>query len=373
MRVHSVLNAVSTVASQDTRHGPYSKRSEPAHRKYGFTHTINPYRGCAFACRYCYARYTHEWLGFDGDEDFDRRIRLKQDLARTLARDLQKLKRRRDRSGASSAGNHGAGNHSVGERIGSIAIGTATDPYQPLEREYGLTRSCLEVFAEEEGWELEITTKSNLILRDLELLERVAAKNRLTIHVTITTLDRALARILEPGAPSPRARIEAVAALTRAGLRVEPFVSPLIPGITDAPSDLEALFRELAQVGSSRVVCEAIFLRSPTKEVFLRTLENEFPDLVETYRRRFEESAFLSPVEVERLRGRVDRLRRRFGLIGAKGETRAEGVQEREAQNEGVQAASNSRPPRRRGPRTLPRRRVPESRPEGPQQLALTF
>ncbi len=343
MRVHSILNAVSTVASHDRRQGPYSARTEPAHRRFGFTHTINPYRGCAFACRYCYARYTHEWLGLDGDTDFDRRIRLKQDLARTLERDLLRLKRSKNERGAT---------------VGSIAIGTATDPYQPLESEVGLTRSCLEVFAKEEGWSLEITTKSNTIVRDLDLLRLVAEKNELKIHITVTTLDRGLARILEPGAPSPRARIEAIAALTQAGLTVEPFVSPLIPGVNDSAADLEALFRELSQVGAGRVVCEAIFLRSPTKEVFIRTLEEQFPDLADSYRRRFDESAFLSPVEVERLRGRVDRLRRKFGLIGANGSQ---------------DPLRNSRPPRRRAPRALPRRTLPETPAGGPEQLALTF
>jgi len=316
--------------------------SRPAHRRYGFGWTLNPYRGCAFACRYCYARYTHEWLGLDGDGDFDRRIRLKQDIAAVLEHDLARVSRRRALRAGRSGGEWGDGPEE------GIAIGTATDPYQPIESEVGLTRACLEVFARGSGRRLELTTKSNLVVRDLDLLRAIAERNEITVHVTVTTLDRALARSLEPGAPSPRARIEAIAALASAGIRVEPFVCPLIPGLNDADGDLERLFAELAHAGASRVVCEAIFLRSPTKEIFLRFLDAEAPELAERYRRRFSDSAYLSPIEVERLRARVDRLRRRFGLAGAAPPDRP----------------AISRAPRRAPPRRLPRRAPPASRPE---------
>jgi len=322
--------------------------SRPAHRRYGFGFTLNPYRGCAFACRYCYARYTHEWLGLDGDGDFDRRIRPKIDIASVLERDLARLSRRRSGRGGPVRPD---GPRPDGPEEG-IAIGTATDPYQPIESELGLTRACLAVFARGQGRRLELTTKSNLVLRDLDLLREIAERNELTVHVTVTTLDRALARSLEPGAPSPRARLEAIAALAGAGIRVEPFVCPLIPGLNDAERDLESLFAELSQAGASRVICEAIFLRSPTKEVFLRHLEVEAPELAEIYRRRFSESAYLSPIEVERLRARVDRLRRRFGLAGAPAAERR----------------AASRAPRRAAPLRLPRRGPPRSSPE---QLSL--
>lgn len=319
MRVHTLLNRIEP--------------SRPGHQRYGFSWTLNPYRGCQFACRYCYARYTHEWLELDGDAEFDTRIRLKQDVAAVLGRDLKRMRRR----GATHEG---------------IAIGTATDPYQPLEARYGLTRSCLEVFARDGaegggGLRIELTTKSNLILRDIELLRAIAAHSELTIHVTVTTPDRELARALEPGAPSPRARLETIAALTAAGITVQPFVCPLIPGLNDSTEDLETLFGEFARAGVSRVVCEAVFLRSPTKEVFLRFLEEHRPDLVARYRRRFEESAYLSPIEVERLRAKVGRLRRKFGLVGA---DRIEPV--------------DRRAPRRAGPRRAPRERVSGQRPE---------
>src|SRR6476659_960666 len=143
-----------------------------------FTWTINPYRGCEFACRYCYARYTHEFMEMRDGMEFEQKIYVKQHAADLLRQEL-----RRVRSGE------------------SIALGTATDPYQPAERRYEVTRGILEEFARHRGFELGIVTKSNMVTRDLELLKEVAKSNRLSIHITITTLNIELARILEPRAP----------------------------------------------------------------------------------------------------------------------------------------------------------------------------
>lgn len=143
-----------------------------------FTWTINPYRGCEFACKYCYARYTHEFMEMRDGIDFERKIYVKQQAAWLLRQDLKKVKR--------------------GEEI---AIGTATDPYQPAERRYGITRTILEELALHTGLELGFVTKSNLILRDAELLRKIAEKNQLYVNLTITTVDAQLARILEPRAP----------------------------------------------------------------------------------------------------------------------------------------------------------------------------
>src|ERR1700689_5126528 len=162
-----------------------------------FTWTINPYRGCEFACKYCYARYTHEFMEMRDGLEFEQKIYVKQHAAGLLLHDLHRVK--------------------PGE---SIALGTATDPYQPAERRYEVTRGILEEFARHRGYELGIVTKSNLIVRDLELLKDVAKNNRLSVHMTVTTLDVELARILAPRAPRPDLRIEAVHVLAEAGLRV---------------------------------------------------------------------------------------------------------------------------------------------------------
>src|SRR5207245_7481558 len=135
----------------------------------------------------------------------------------------------------------------------SIAFGAATDAYQPAERRYEVTRGILEEFGRHRGFELGIVTKSNLIVRDLELLQRVAKSNELSVHMTITTLNTELARILEPRAPRPDLRLEAVRTLSEAGLRVGVSCSPVVPGITDAPKDLEAIVRATAEAGADHL------------------------------------------------------------------------------------------------------------------------
>ncbi len=341
LTVRSVIHRVQSPHESNSRD---KREGRTEHRRGRFSHTINPYRGCAFACRYCYARYTHEWIGLNGEEDFDSKIGIKENFATTLARDLRRLRHRR-------------------ERVVSIAIGTATDPYQPFEHQYGLTRASLRVFAESTGWDLSITTKSVLILRDLDLLKEVARNNSLVIHMTITTPRRDLARSLEPGAPSPKARLEAVRVLVDHGIRVVPFVCPIIPGINDRTEDLEELFGELSKLGVDQVICEAVFLRSPTREVFLQYLDGQFPELAAAYRRRFRETAYLSPVEVERLRGRIDRLRTRHRLRGKQHLSSTGGRFRSEAR--GV--------PQEPPPRRLPWREAPRSLRGAADQLTFSF
>ena len=156
-----------------------------------FTWTINPYRGCEFACKYCYARYTHEFMEMRDGVDFERKIYVKQQTAWLLRQELRKVKR--------------------GEEI---AIGTATDPYQPAERRFEITRSILQELALHHGLEIGIVTKSDLVVRDIELLREVAKHNSLYLNLTVTTVNTKLARILEPRAPRPDLRLKAV---TRAG------------------------------------------------------------------------------------------------------------------------------------------------------------
>src|SRR2546427_13074929 len=159
------------------------------------TWTINPYRGCEFGCRYCYARYTHEFMELDGGE-FERKIFVKQGAGQMAARELRS-------------------NAIPGEQI---AIGTATDPYQPAERDFGATRAILEEMAELEGRSVSITTKSDQVLRDLDILLRIHERSKLSVSLSITTPRRGLARLLEPRAPRPDLRIGAVRALRQAGI-----------------------------------------------------------------------------------------------------------------------------------------------------------
>ena len=256
-----------------------------------FAWTINPYRGCEFACKYCYARYTHEFMELRDGAEFERKIYVKQQTAELLRRDLRRVK--------------------PGE---GIALGTATDPYQPAERRYEVTRDILEEFARHRGFELGIVTKSNLIVRDLELLREVARNNLLSVHITVTTMNVELARILEPRAPRPDLRMEAVRQLREAGLEVGVSSSPVLPGITDAPADLEAVVRAAAEAGARHIFAGALFLKPCSAAIFLPFLEAHFPLLVENYRERYQNRAFLPESYAKRISRLVSSLRQKYGI-----------------------------------------------------------
>ena len=256
-----------------------------------FEWTINPYRGCEFGCRYCYARYTHEFMEMRDGMEFEQKIYVKQHASNLLRHELRRVKPHK-----------------------SIALGTATDPYQPAERRYEVTRGILEEFSRHRGYELGIVTKSNLVTRDLELLQQVAQANKLSVHITVTTLDVQLARILEPRAPRPDLRLEAVRALSKAGLRVGISCSPVVPGITDAPKDLESLIQSAADCGADYVFANPLFLKPCSAAVFLPFLQENFPHLADTYRKRYQDRAFLPPAYGKRLAELITRLREKYKL-----------------------------------------------------------
>jgi DNA repair photolyase len=256
-----------------------------------FAWTINPYRGCEFACKYCYARYTHEFMEMRDGLDFERKIYVKQNAGWLLRRDLKKVKRGED-----------------------IALGTATDPYQPAERRYEMTRVILEEFARHSGFGLGIVTKSTLILRDVELLREVAKNNELAINVTVTTLNTRLARILEPRAPRPDLRMDAVRKLSAAGLRVGVICAPVIPGITDAPVELDALVRATVQAKGHYIYANPLFLKPCSEKIFMPFLEKHFPELVEKYRQRYGGRAYLDAAYHQRISKLMASLRRKHGI-----------------------------------------------------------
>ncbi|MGD0988133.1 MAG: radical SAM protein [Candidatus Sulfotelmatobacter sp.] len=260
-----------------------------SNRRLPFTWTINPYRGCEFACKYCYARYTHEFMEMRDGIEFEKKIYVKQQAAELLRNDLRRVK--------------------AGELI---ALGTATDPYQPAERRYEVTRGILQEFARHRGFELGIVTKSDLILRDLDLLRDVARSNVLSIHITVTTLNVELARILEPRAPRPDLRMDAICELAAAGLDVGVSCSPVLPGITDAPADLEALVKAAAAAGARHIFANPLFLKPCSAAIFLPFLEEHFPHLAENYRQRFQDRSFLPPSYGKRISQLMSRLRQKY-------------------------------------------------------------
>jgi DNA repair photolyase len=256
-----------------------------------FTWTINPYRGCEFACKYCYARYTHEFMELRDGVDFERKIYIKQHAAELLRQELRRVK--------------------PGEEI---AIGTATDPYQPIERRLEVTRAILEELSRHAGLELGIVTKSNLVLRDIDVLQRIAENNQIFVNVTITTLNVDLARILEPRAPRPDLRMETVRKLNLEGVNAGVICAPVVPGITDSPRDLEALVRATAEAGGKYIYANPLFLKPCSAAIFLPFLEKEFPQLVDSYQQRYKDRAFLPKAYGQRLSQLMARLRQKYGL-----------------------------------------------------------
>ncbi len=265
-----------------------------------FEWTINPYRGCEFACKYCYARYTHEYMELDGSE-FEKKIYVKKDAAPLLAWDVT------HKYSYESQGSGGA-------RPDHIAIGTATDPYQPAEKEYGVTRACLEELAKREGLSVSIITKSNQIVRDIDVLQRIAERSNLGIDITITTLRAGLTRLLEPRAPRPDLRLAAVKQLCEAGLAVGVSASPLIPGITDHAGDLEAVAEAAKGAGAQWFFSGVLFLMSSSAKQFLPFVREKFPRLAKQYERWFAKNGY-APEEYRRKASeRVARIREKYGF-----------------------------------------------------------
>jgi len=266
--------------------------------------SLNPYVGCAFGCAYCYARYAHRYVAERDDADqrtstpsdsasdtdsaesdepvamppwlaFERRIYVKQrapELVRTAL--AQARTGRRGRGGRLLRGE-------------PLVIGTATDPYQPAERHFRITRGVLEALAELAGLRIVLITKSALITRDVDVLTRVATRSRLTVHLSLITLDRDLARRIEPRAPTPDARLRTLGRLRAAGIDVGINVMPILPGITDPPAGLDALIATVAASGATHVNAGALRLQSEARRRYLPFIEAEFPHLASRYRATF--------------------------------------------------------------------------------------
>lgn len=256
-----------------------------------FRWTINPYRGCEYGCKYCYARYAHEFMELRDPIQFERKIFSKRFEAPDFLEELKHVKR---------------------DEI--IALGTATDPYQPAERRYRVTRAILEAFATTTGYRLGITTKSDLIVRDIDLLREISRRHYLSVHLTITTTDRELARLLEPMAPRPDLRLGAVRKLAASGIRVSINCAPVMPLINDSDPSLDALAKASARAGAYGFWHNILFLKPCSREVFLPFIDRQFPHLARRYRERYERVAYLRGDYPEKIRERVRQIRKRYGL-----------------------------------------------------------
>lgn len=268
----------------------------------GFEWSINPYRGCEHGCVYCYARPSHEQLGFNAGRDFESRIVVKHDAAAILRREL-------------------AARRWKGE---AIALSGNTDCYQPVERQLRLTRSCLEVLAEARNATV-IITKSALVTRDIDLLASLAKRRAVQVRISLTTLDPDLARRLEPRASSPARRLEAIRKLAEAGIPVGVMASPIIPGLND--SELPAILGAAAEAGATNASWILLRLPEPVDEIFLDWLEKHRPlarrrveNLIretragDLYRSEFGERMRGSGEYARQLDGLFHASARRFGL-----------------------------------------------------------
>jgi DNA repair photolyase len=243
-----------------------------------FRWTINPYRGCSHACVYCFARPTHKYLDFNAGRDFEREIVVKVNAPELLRAALSK---------PSWNGEH-------------IALGTNTDPYQWVEGRYRLMPGIWEAMRDA-GNPCSILTKSPLLLRDIELMKELNARTDFDAALSVPTLDEKAWRATEPHTPNPRARLEAVAELTRAGIRTGILIAPLQPGVNDSPTQVAKILELASEAGAAYVTGIALHLRGEVKNLWFDWLRAERPDLIVRYERLFRRGAYMPQEERRKL------------------------------------------------------------------------
>ena len=250
----------------------------PKASKMPFRWTINPYRGCSHACVYCFARPTHKYLDFDAGRDFEREIVVKVNVPEVVRAELAR---------PSWKGEH-------------VAMGTNTDPYQWVESRYRLMPGIWEAMRDARN-PCSILTKSPLLLRDLDLMQEIAAVADIHANLSIPTLDAKAWRATEPHTPHPKARLEAVAELNRAGIPCGVLIAPLMPGINDAPEQVEPLLEAAAAAGATGIGGIALHLRGEVRQIYLDWLRSYRPELMPLYEALYARGAYAPPEERRRL------------------------------------------------------------------------
>jgi DNA repair photolyase len=304
----------------------------PEKSRMPFRWTINPYRGCSHGCLYCFARPTHTYLDFNAGRDFEKEIVVKVNAPEVLRVELAR---------PSWKGEH-------------IAMGTNTDPYQWVEGRYKLMRGIWEAIRDAKN-EASVLTKSPLLLRDLDLMQQIAEVAPISANLSVPTIDEKAWRASEPHTPNPRARLEAVAELTRAGIPTGVLVAPLMPGINDDPRQVEEILELAAEAGARTVSGITLHLRGEVRGIFMDWLRSYRPDLVEYYEQLYARGAYAPRAEQERMTGLVHRARekaaakfgnetrRGFGLMGR-------GTRGISRPRDGPGEPATSAPPRRSPP-----------------------
>jgi DNA repair photolyase len=243
-----------------------------------FRYTINPYRGCSHSCVFCFARPTHKYLDFDAGRDFEREIVVKVNAPELLRAELAR---------PSWKGEH-------------IALGTNTDPYQWAEGRYKLMPGIWGAMRDAAN-PCSVLTKSPLLLRDLEVMKEIHERTEFSAAVSVPTLDEKAWRATEPHTPNPRARLEAVAELARAGIRTGVLIAPLMPGVNDAPEQVEPILELAAEAGVAYVTGIALHLRGDVRDLWFEWLRENRPDLIPRYERLYRRGAYAPQEERRRL------------------------------------------------------------------------
>ena len=225
-----------------------------------FSWGANPYRGCEHSCPYCFARYTHEYLGYNSGVDFDTKILVKANAAEVLEKELSSPRWKGD----------------------IVNLGSVCDPYQPAEKKFKITQQVLEIFAKHKN-PLFVGTKSNLILRDIDLLSEMAKRTTLIVYITITTLDETIRRKIEPRAASTEERLDAVKQLSDAGVTVGILFMPIFPYLTDDFENINGVVKAVSDAGAKDLVPGVLDLRASCRNRVLSFIEEEFPELLPKY------------------------------------------------------------------------------------------
>ena len=279
----------------------------PAASMLPFRYTVNGYRGCSHACRYCFARPAHEYLEFDSGSDFDTQVVVKTNVAEVLARELRRRSWTRE----------------------TVALGTNTDPYQRAEGRYALMPGIIAALSDS-GTPFSILTKGTLLRRDLPQIAEVSRRVEVSVAVSLAVGDPELHRTVEPGTPSPEARLGLITAIRDAGLRCHVMVAPVLPYLTDSADQLDALLGRIAAAGASGVTVFGLHLRGTTRGWFMSWLQREHPELLADYQRLYRRGAYLPPDYRNMLRTRVKPLVARHGLTGPAPVARVGAVREPE-------------------------------------------
>jgi DNA repair photolyase len=252
-----------------------------------FRWTINPYRGCTHSCEFCFARPSHTYLDFNAREDFEHEIVVKVNAPEVLQAELARPSWKREH----------------------VAIGTNTDPYQWVEGRYKLMPEIWRALHESET-PTSVLTKSPLLLRDIDVMKEMAAAGRFSANLSVPTLDEKSWRATEPRTPNPRARLEAVAELNRAGIPTGILVAPLIPGVNDAPEQVEPILELAAEAGATSIGGIALHLRGEVRDIWFDWLRANRPDLIPRYEELYRRGAYMPRAEQDRLNALVSKGRR---------------------------------------------------------------